>query len=536
VAPSRNRKLTAVSFGAHEDLQLLALLAALAALFALAPTLRIPVPVLLVAGGVALSFIPGLPTIVLPPDIVLVAFLPPLLYSAAFFTSLRDLRSNLRPISLLAFGLVGATMTGVAVVAHAWLGLSWPAAFTLGAIVSPTDALAVTEIAGRVALPHRIVAILEGESLLNDGTALVLYKAAVGAAIGSGFSLLDTSGRLVLNVVGGIAFGLGVGYVVRQVRRRIEDPPIEIGLAVLTGYLAFLPAAAIGVSGVLAAVTAGVYMGWYTPELTNVETRLTGNAFWEILTFLVNATLFVLVGLQLRPITDSLSGSRNFVADAVLICAAVIVLRLVWVPIFTYVPRFLFRRIRERDPYPPWQAPAIISWSGIRGGVSLAAALALPTGFPDRDLIVFVTFCVIVVTLVGQGMTLPSLINAIKLPPDDGGAAREDAKARIKAAEAALARLEELEAEGVVLPESAERLRGAYGFRVNRFRERLDGGGNGEIEERSARYQRARRELLDAERGAVVSLRNAGLIDDEVMNRVQRDIDLEASRLDVQPG
>jgi CPA1 family monovalent cation:H+ antiporter len=525
-----------VGFGAHEELQLEALLAALGVLLALAPALRIPVPVLLVAGGVALSFIPGLPTIVLPPDIVLVAFLPPLLYSAAFFTSLRDLRSNLRPISLLAFGLVGATMTGVAVVAHAWLGLSWAAAFALGAVVSPTDALAVTEIAGRVAMPRRIVSILEGESLINDGTALVLYKAAVGAAIGSGFSLVSTSAHLVLNVVGGVAFGLGVGYLVRQVRRRTNDPPIEIGLAVLTGYLAFLPAAAAGVSGVLAAVTAGVYMGWYTPELTNVETRLTGNAFWEILTFLVNGTLFVLVGLQLRPITHSLSGSRDYIADGALICAAVIVLRLAWVPIFTYVPRLLSRRIRERDPYPPWQTPVIIGWSGMRGGVSLAAALALPTGFPDRDLIVFVTFCVIVVTLVGQGMTLPWLIRAIKLPADDGGSAREDAKARIKAAEAALARLEELEADGAVLPDSAERLRGAYGFRVNRFRERLDGGGNGEIEERSARYQQVRRELLDAERGAVVSLRNAGLINDDVMNRVQRDIDLEASRLDVQPG
>ena len=525
-----------MSFGAHEELQLLALLAALGVLLALAAVLKVPVPVLLVSGGLALSFIPGLPTIVLPPDIVLVALLPPLLYSAAFFTSLRDLRANLRPISLLAFGLVGVTMTGVAVVAHAWLGLSWAAAFTLGAVVSPTDALAVTELAGRVALPRRIVAILEGESLLNDGTALVLYKAAVGAAIGSGFSLLSTSAHLVLNVVGGIAVGLGVGYVVRQVRRRIEDPPIEIALAVLTGYLAFLPAAAIGVSGVLAAVTAGVYMGWYTPELTNVDTRLTGNAFWEILTFLVNALLFVLVGLQLRPITHALSGSRDYVADAALVCVAVIVLRLVWVPIFTYVPRFLFRRIRERDPYPPWQAPVVISWSGSRGGVSLAAALALPTGFPDRDLIVLVTFCVIVVTLVGQSMTLPWLIRAIHLPSDDDGAAREDAKARIKAAEAALARLEELEAEGAVLPESAERLRGAYGFRVNRFRERLDGGGNGEVEERSARYQRVRRELLDAERSAVVSLRNAGLINDDVMNRVQRDIDLEASRLDVRPG
>jgi len=525
-----------VSFGAHEELQLLGLLVALGALLALAPVLRLPVPVLLVSGGVVLGFVPELPRLVLPPDIVLVALLPPLLYSAAFFTSLRDLRANLRPISLLSVGLVGATMTGVAAVAHGWLGLSWPAAFTLGAIVSPTDALAVTEIAGRVALPRRLVAILEGESLMNDGTALVLYKAAVGAAVGTGFSLLHVGAHLVLSVVAGVAIGLGVGYVVRQVRRRIEDPPIEVALAVLTGYLAFLPASALGVSGVLAAVTAGVYMGWYTPELTSVETRLSGNAFWEILTFLVNALLFVLVGLQLRPIVHALSGSRSYVADAALICVSVLVIRIVWVPIFTYLPRYLFPSIRERDPYPPWQAPAIISWAGIRGGVSLAAALALPTSFPDRDLIVFVTFCVIVVTLVGQGMTLPWLIRAVNLPPDDGGAAREDAKARIKAAEAALARLEELVAEGAVHPDSAERLRGAYGFRMNRFRARLDGDGDGEIEQRSARYQRARRELLEAERGAVVSLRNAGYINDEVMNRVQRDIDLEASRLDVTPG
>jgi|SRR5581483_9214464 len=525
-----------MSFGAHQELQLLALLVALGALLALAPTLRVPVPVLLVAGGVALGFVPELPRIVLPPEIVLVALLPPLLYSAAFFTSLRDLRANIRPISLLAVGLVGVTMTGVAGVAHALLGLPWAAAFTLGAVVSPTDALAVTEIAGRVGMPRRIVAILEGESLVNDGTALVLYKAAVGAAVGTGFSLLHVGAHLVLNIVGGIAVGLVVGFIVRQVRRRIDDPPIEVALAVITGYLAFLPANAIGVSGVLAAVTVGVYMGWYTPELTSVETRLSGNAFWEILTFLVNALLFVLVGLQLRPIVHGLSGSRDYIADAAVVCAAVLLLRILFVPVFTYAPRFLIRRIRERDPYPPWQAPAVIAWAGTRGGVSLAAALALPATFPDRDLILFVTFCVIVVTLVGQGMTLPSLIGVIRLPPDDGSAAREDAKARIRAAEAALARLEELVAEGAVLPDSAERLRGAYGFRLNRFRERLDGTVNGEVEQRSARYQRVRRELLDAERSAVVSLRNSGLINDEVMNRVQRDIDLEASRLDVNQG
>ena len=529
-------KLPPVSFGAHEDLQLLGLLVALGALLALAPALRLPVPVLLVGGGLVLGFVPGLPAIVLPPDIVLVAFLPPLLYSAAFFTSLRDLRANLRPISLLSVGLVGVTMTGVAAVAHAWLGIPWAAAFALGAIVSPTDALAVTEIAGRVPMPRRIVAVLEGESLVNDGTALVLYKAAVGAAVGSGFSALHVGAHLVLSIVGGVAIGLGVGFLVRQVRRRIEDPPVEVGLAVITGYVAYLPATALGVSGVLAAVTVGVYMGWYTPELTNVETRLTGNAFWEILTFLLNALLFVIVGLQLRPIVHALSGSRDYVADAALVCAAVIVIRIVWVPIFVYLPRFLFRSIRERDPYPPWQAPAVLAWSGIRGGVSLAAALALPADFPDRDFVVFVTFCVIVVTLVGQGMTLAPLIRAIWREPVDDGGAREDAKARIRAAEAALVRLEELVAEGAVHPDSADRLRGAYGFRLNRFQERLSGGGDGEIERRSARYQRVRRELLEAERGAVVAMRNSGLINDEVMNRVQRDIDLEASRLDITPG
>jgi CPA1 family monovalent cation:H+ antiporter len=381
-----------------------------------------------------------------------------------------------------------------------------------------------------------MVAILEGESLVNDGTALVLYKAAVGSAVGSSFSLLHVSARLVLNVVGGILIGLAVGFVVRQVRRRLDDTSIEVAIALLTGYLAFLPASALGVSGVLAAVTVGVYMGWYTPELTSVETRLSGDAFWQILTFLVNALLFVLVGLQMRSIVHSLSGSRSYVGDAALVCATVILTRIVFVPIFTYVPRFLFPRVRARDPYPPWQTPAVISLAGIRGGVSLAAALALPNDFPDRDLIIFVTFVVIAVTLVGQGLTLPWIIRAIRLPSDDGGADREDAKARIKAAEAALARLEELIAEGAVHPDSAERLRGAYGFRMNRFRERLDGDGEGEIERRSARFQRARRELLEAERGAVVALRNSGVINDEVMNRVQRDIDLEASRLDVTPG
>ncbi len=492
-----------------------------------------PLPILLVLGGVVMGFIPGLPQISLPPDVILVAVLPPLLYSGAFFTSLRELRKNKRPISFLAFGLVGTTMAVVAVVAHEWLGLSWAVAFTLGAIVSPTDALAATEIMSRVGAPRRIVSLVEGESLVNDGTALVLYKAALGAAIGGTFSLLDTSGRIVLNVIGGIAVGLAVGWVVRKVRRRLDNPPVEVALAVLSGYFAYLPATAIGVSGVLAAVTIGVYMGWYTPELTNERTRLAGDAFWDIFVFLVNTLVFILVGLQLRRIVDALSGlsTPRLTGYALLVCAAVIVTRIVWVPIFAYVPRYLSRRIRENDPYPPWQYPVIISWSGMRGAVSLVAALALPTNFPDRQLIVFLTFAVIVATLVVQGLTLPAIIQAVDAH-DDGAVNREDAKARIKAAEAALARLEELVADGAVLEDTAERLRGAFSFRANRFRARFDEEDDGAIEERSVAYQRVMRELIAAEQTALIHLRNERVIDDNVMQRVQRDLDLEAARLD----
>jgi CPA1 family monovalent cation:H+ antiporter len=285
---------------------------------------------------------------------------------------------------------------------------------------------------------------------------------------------------------------------------------------------------------VLAAVTIGVYMGWYTPELTTSETRLTGPAFWEILIYVVNALLFVLLGLQLRQIVDALSGTpwSELLADAALVCAAVVVLRIVWVPFFTYVPRLLFRSIRERDPSPAWQAPALIAWTGIRGAVSLAAALALPSDFPERELIIFLTFAVILVTLVGQGMTLPLLIGVLGLE-EDTGAEREDAKARIKAAEAALARLEELASQDWVREDTADRLRRQYGFRRDRFRARLDGDDDGAIEERSMSFQRLRRELLDAERNAVVALRRAGMIDDDVMQRVVRDLDLEDARLEI---
>jgi CPA1 family monovalent cation:H+ antiporter len=493
----------------------------------------LPVPLLLVCGGLLLGFVPGLPRVELPPDLVLVAILPPLLYSAAFFTGLRDLRYNLRPIGLLAFGLVIATTVGVAIVAHAVIDdLSWAGAFTLGAIVSPTDAIAATEVARRLNLPRRVVSILEGESLINDGLALVLYKYAVAAAVAGTFSLWNASWHLVLNVLGGITVGLVVAFFVRQVRKRVDDTPTEVAIALLSGYLAYLPASAMGVSGVLAAVTIGVYMGWYTPELTNVQTRLSGNAFWEILVFLVNALLFALVGLQLHTIASRLPITSTLIGESLVVVAAVVLLRFVWVPVFTYVPRLLFRRIRERDPYPPWQAPVVIAWAGVRGAVSLAAALALPADVPQRDRIVFVTFVVILASLIGPIVTMPGLVRLIGIE-DDGGADREDAKARIKAAEAALARIEEIAAEGWANEDSLDRARGQYRFRTNRFTSRLTGDNGDGSEERSVLYQRLRRELLDAERMAVHALRNEGRITEEVAQRVQRDIDLEDSRLDV---
>jgi monovalent cation/hydrogen antiporter len=530
-----------VGFSAQDSLVLLAILCAGAGLLVLAPLLRVPYPILLVLGGLALGFVPGMPHVALRPDVVLVAILPPLLYSSAFFTSLRDLRRNIRALSLLAVALVFVTMLMVAAVCHAAIsGLSWPVCFVLGALVAPTDAVAANAIALRLGIPRRLAALIEGESLINDATALVAYRFAVAAVLTGTFSLWHASWRFVVDVAGGVAIGLAVGFVLRQIRRRMNHSPTEIAIALLSGYFAYLPAQAAGVSAVLAAVTVSVYVGWYTPELTTPQTRLQGDAVWNILTFLLNALLFGLVGLQLRPILDSLSGrsTGTLIADAAIVSAAVIGTRLIWIYPATYLPRFLSQRIRERDPYPPWQYPTLIGWTGLRGAVTLAAALALPlttssgAPFPQRDLLIYLAFCVILATLVLQGLSLPLVIRLLNLE-DDGSAAKEETKARIFAADAALARLEELTDEEWVREDTAERMRGLYRFRQNRFSARFDEGDDGAIEQRSQDYQRLRRELLDAERRAVVELRRMGRINDDVMNIVQRDLDLEDVRLDV---
>jgi len=409
----------------------------------------------------------------------------------------------------------------------------------LGAIVSPTDPTAATSIAQRLGLPRRLIAVIEGESLVNDGTALVAYRFAVVAVVTGSFSLVDAAGRFFVNVTGGIAIGLAVGYLIRQLRRRLDNPPVEITVALLSGYFAYLPAQAAGVSGVLAAVTVGVYMGWYTPELTTPQTRLQGQAVWEIALLVLNGLLFALVGLQLPTILDSLSGhsTATLIGWAALVSLVVIGARFVWIFALACVSLFV-GKARSEDPAPSWRQKTILAWSGMRGAVSLAAALALPLTthagehFPNRELIVFLTFGVILGTLVVEGLSLPMVIRALR-PEDDGIEAREEAKARIHAADAAVARLDELIDEDWVREDTAERMRGLYDFRRNRFSSRLEPDGDGSFDERSADYQRLRRELLAAEREAVVDLRREGRIDDDVMRRVVRDLDLEDLRLDV---
>lgn len=523
------------------ELVLLGVLVAVSLLLLLAYHASIPYPLLLVVGGAGIGFLPGVPDVTLEPELVLVLVLPPLLYAAAFFSSLRDLRDNLRAISLLAIGLVIATTAGVAIVAHAVIdGMSWQAAFVLGAVVSPTDPVAATAIASRIGAPRRFVTIIEGESLINDATALVAYKFAVAAVVTGSFSMAEAGGRFVLNVAAGIAIGLAVGWLVAQVRRAIDDPPTEIAVSLVTPFFAYLPAEALDVSAVLAVVTAGIFLGWRSPQLITPATRIQAFAVWEIVQFVLNAALFVLVGLQLPSVLDGISdlATGTIVLYAAVVCLAVIVVRFLWVFPATYLPRLLSARIRNSEPSPSWQYPAIVGWTGMRGAVSLAAALAIPetidsgAPFPQRDLIIFLTYAVIMVTLLVQGLTLPGVLKALGVE-EDGTMAQRESKARLLAARAAIDRIGELVGEEWVREDTAQRLRQSYEFRIRRFSARFDDTDDGAIDERSYAFQRLRREVLEAERAAIIQLRNQGRINDEIMHRIERDLDLEDTRLEV---
>jgi Na+/H+ antiporter len=523
----------------HIELIVFGLLLGIATLAVLARVLGVPYPITLVLGGSVIGFIPGVPSVELDPDLVLLIFLPPLLYGAAFFTSLRDLRRSARPIALLAIPLVAVTMAAVAVVAHEVIGLGWGESFVLGAIVSPTDAVAPAEILRRIGAPRRLVTVVEGENLTNDWTALVLYRFAVAAVVTGSFSLVEAAVEFVLTGVGGLLVGLAAGWVIREVRRRIDDPPTEITISILSGYAAYLPAEELGASGVIAAVTVGIYMGWHTPQLTTPVMRMQGVSVWEILTFLLNAVLFLLIGLQLPTVIEDVSGysAAELIGWGLLVSAVVIVVRLLWGFTVTYLIRALDRRPIQRERRASARERLVIGWAGMRGSVSLAAALALPlqtdagAPFPARELIILLAYVVLLVTLVGQGLTLGPLIERLGIR-DDGVDEREEVAARIRLAEAALDRIDELGEEDWTLADTLDRVRGMYDYRRRRFSARGDEDGDGEgYEERTGAYQRLMHELLDAQREELIGMRNRGDISDEVRRRVERELDLEESRL-----
>jgi CPA1 family monovalent cation:H+ antiporter len=428
-------------------------------------------------------------------------------------------------------------MCVVAVVAHAWIdGFSWPAAFTLGAIVGPTDALAATTIASRLGVPRRIVSVLEGESLVNDATALVAYRIAVRAATSAvAFSLLDAGWQFLWKAAGGVAIGLAVGWVIAEVRRRLNDPLLENTIGLLTGYAAYVPAERLDVSAVLAAVTVGCYVGWQAPRIAGPATRLMGFGMWELLQFLLNAFLFVLVGLQLPAILDALSGTppATLLGYGALVSLAVVLTRLAWQFTVVYLVRAIDRRASQRARRVSWRERAVSGWAGMRGAVSLAAALALTSDFPQRDLIVYLTYAVIFVTLVGQGLTLPLVIRWLGVHDDGTQEEREELKARLVATQAALARIEELSGEEWTRDDTIERMRGAYEYRRRRLKARAGKVEDDGYEDRSFAYQTLLREILEAQRGEIVRLRNEGTISNELMHRLERELDLEDERLEI---
>jgi CPA1 family monovalent cation:H+ antiporter len=520
----------------EQGVELIALLfIAVLGLAALARRLLLPYPILLVVGGLVLGFIPGLPPVNIDPDIVFFVFLPPILWAAAFFTSFRDFKANLRPIGLLAIGLVLATTAVVAFAARAVIpGIGWAAAVALGAIVSPPDAVAAAAVLRRLRIPHRVLVILEGESLVNDATALVLYRTAVAAMVTGAFSLGEAAGAFVLAAVGGVAIGLGVGWLALRALYRLHDPLTEIAVTLLAPYIAWLIAERAHTSAVLACVAGGLLLRRRFSWAVSPATRLQARAVWDLLLFALNGVIFILIGLSLRALADDVSHQElaTLVVQGLLIAAVAIVTRLVWVPMAAVVPR-LVPAVRARDPMPSRGALLLIGWTGLRGIVSLAAALALPfttasgDPLPYRAELILITFVVILVTLVVQGLTLAPMIRWLGLP-EDTHLEREEALARERGAAAALQRLETLP-EGVTQHHAVADLRNDYEERKHLMAQYQSGVARSTSLAEAA-FKRARYETLAAERNALIELRNRGEISDEVLLALEEELDREALR------
>ena len=527
----------------------LLLIAVVAAVALVAERLEIPAPILMVIAGLvlgpAITALPDAPSIELEPETVLVIFLPPILFSAAFFLSPRELWRNVRPITLLAVGLVITTTLAVAAVAILLVPqLGWPAAIALGAIVSPPDAIAATSIARRLRLPRRLVIILEGESLVNDATALTVYGLAVTAVVtGASLSLTTATTSFVVVAVGGALIGLVVGWITTWMEARLQrQPPIAVLVSLLAPFAAYLPAEAVGVSGVVSTVVAGLFLGWRAPRILRSDSRLLAAGTWQMVIFVVNGLAFLLVGLQLPTVIEDIEGYSlaQLIGMGAAVSATVILVRLAWVYPAAYLPRWLIPSVGRRDPAPPARVILILGWAGMRGAVTLAAALALPhvtqtlEPFPERGLVIFLAFSVILVTLIGQGLTLPSLIRALDVV-DDGSLEHEELHAREVATDAALLRIQELRAEAPghlpLLDQLKERYehRGAHG--AHRHPDDGDLGSDlSEEEVEELEHDEIRRSIISAERLAILELRDRGEITDDTLRSIERDLDLDELR------
>lgn len=513
------------------------LLAVIAAVAVVAARLQVPPAIPLVVVGVVLALVPGLPTVKLAPQFVLLLILPPIVYSSAVSMSWRDFQFNLRPISQLAIGCVVFTTIAAAAVTHWLLGFSWAVGFVLGAIVSPPDAVAPLSIARRMQLPRRLLVVLEGEGLANDASALILYRFAVAAVGASAFSFSDAAGTFVAIICGEILWGIGVGWLMLRLRRWVHDPHIEIMLSLLTPFVAYWPPEHLGGSGVLATVTTGLYISWNGLRLISAATRLQGIFFWDFLMYLTEGFVFLITGLQARTLIAGIHGDSlsDLALSAAVVCAVVIMARFVWMFPATYLPRWLIPAVARADPAPPWQWPFALAFTGVRGIVSLAAALAIPLTtasgqpFPDRDRILFLTFAVILVTLVGQGLMLPAVIRALGLA-NAGRRERhadriEEFAARRQAIEAAIARLDELVAGRGLAEDFVRPLRTRYRERLKHVEHRSDAD-QGHID----LHDELDCQLIDAERKEINDLYRDGKLKDEARRRVERELDLRESQ------
>ena len=521
----------------------LALLAIVIGLEVAARRVALPSPFLLLPAGILLGYVPRVPHLALDPDLVMNIFLPLLVYAGAALGSWVEFRRNLQPIMLLSVGCVLFTTGIVAIVVHRSIpGFGWPAAFVLGAIISPPDEVAAISIARRLGIPKNLSTVLEGEGLVNDATALTVYRVAAAAMLTHSFSVSHAATTFGLIVAGEIIWGLFVGWAMLNIRRRLNNTSLEICLSLLTPFAAYLPASQAGGTGVLATVAAGLYVSYMSSHLVRAVTRLQLVPIWGIIEFILDGILFLVTGIQLHRILEPLSAMDHRVlwGYGILISALVIVLRIVWVFSATYLPRMLKPALCPLKPDVRWQRVFIISWSGMRGAISLAAALSIPltagagVPFPRRDLIIFLTFCVIVSTLILQGLSLPGLIRYFHIDQEGRSerskAGHQEVDARRQAAEASLEYLAAKRKEGAYPEDLLSRLEDQYRYRHGQFRAHLGGDHDGAVAHGTNTFN-VQMGLIETERQVMLKLRKEGVIDDGILRRVEKDLDLQEMRL-----